>query len=235
LSRKNVVLLALCLVLLFCGSAAADESPASPSSPWYAAGHLGIVTTSNLVDNSGVVISGGIEYPYRDLLTTHTGFGIGAALGRRLPYNLRLEAELGYRRNGLDQLIDQSDFLGTNRRETDPGTISSVAYMANLWYDFDLAEKWKPYIGFGLGAATRFIDCGSIDCDLSNIITETSYDYTDFAFQFGLGVAYALNEDTQITLDYRGFGMVVIIDVLGLGGSFDYLTQNVNIGVRRSF
>ena len=63
MSRKNVVLLALCLVLLFCGSAAADESPTSHSSPWYAAGHLGIVTTSNLVDDSGVVISGGIVTP----------------------------------------------------------------------------------------------------------------------------------------------------------------------------
>ena len=232
--QKIFVPLGLCLVL-FWGSAAAGETPAAPSSPWYAAGHLGIVTTSNLVDNSGVVISGGIENPYRDLLTTHTGFGIGAALGRRLPYNLRLEAELGYRRNGLDQLIDKSDLLGTDRRETNPGTISSVAYMANLWYDFNLAEKWKPYIGFGLGAATRFVYCGSIYCNLSNLVTETSYDYTDFAFQFGLGVAYALNDDTEITLDYRGFGMTSIIDIFGLGSSFDYLTQNVNIGVRRSF
>jgi opacity protein-like surface antigen len=235
LFRKFLVLPGLFFALLFCGAAVAGETVPPPSSPWYAAGHLGIVTTSDLVDDSGLFISGGVQHPYQDLLTTHTGFGISAALGRRLPYNLRLEAELGYRRNGLDQLIDRSDFLGIDRRATNPGTISSVAYMVNLWYDFNLTERWKPYLGFGLGAATRFIDCGTIDCNLSNSLTETSSDYTDFAFQFGLGVAYAINDDTEITLDYRGFGMRSIIDIFVLGGSFDYLTQNVNIGIRRSF
>lgn len=234
MSREASALFSIFLaILFFSGGASASESSSEGEAKWYVAGHLGIVSTSNLVDDSGLVTSGGIDYPYRDLLTTDTGFGMGAALGRRLPYSLRAEAELAYRRNGIDQLIDQSTFLGTDRRASNPGTISSVAYMVNLWYDFNLAPKWKPYIGLGIGAATRFVDCGNIDCNLSNIITETSYDYTGFAFQFGLGVAYALTEDTQITLDYRGFGMTVILDLFGPG--FDYLTQNVNIGVRRSF
>jgi len=108
--------------------------------------------------------------------------------------------------------------------------MSALSYMPNVWYEFDLGAGWMPYLGLGLGAATKFFDCGDSDC--SSFDDEDGN--TSFAYQIGAGVAYALTEKTVISLDYRYFDSIEA-DLPIVEWDFDYANHNVMIGLRRHF
>jgi len=79
----------------------------------------------------------------------NVGYAVGGGIGYQLPCNFRVEGELTYRHNTLDQLtIKGSD---ANLILKLDGSISSLAYIGNLLFDFPVAWACVPYVGFGLG------------------------------------------------------------------------------------
>ncbi len=83
----------------------------------------------------------------------------------------------------------------------------------NVYYDFRNSSKFTPYIGVGAGLAfTR----ANVDINAYNS-TGYAHGYgeayaTDFAWQVGAGVAYAINDNVSADLGYR---------YLGISGSLD--------------
>ena len=88
------------------------------------------------------------------------GFGVAAALGYRWSETLRLEAELGYRGAGLDN-------IGPEDAE---GKQSSLSLMANVVFDIGEGTNFQPYTGGGIGLANN---------SWGNVKTPTSPIYDD--------------------------------------------------------
>lgn len=160
-----------------------------------------------------------IYSPPFDATGTHDqGTAFSGAVGYRFAEGLRLEGELSYRQNDLDEFTvrepgslaallppasRQDPAALDSLRGTSPidGDLSVVSLMASLYYDVDLGLGLKPYVGGGVGLSRISIATSSSGRQL------TDDDDTVFAYQLGAGLAYRLggSDDRPIIvgLDYR--------------------------------
>jgi len=146
-----------------------------------------------------------------------TGFGITAAIGNAYENGLRGEVEFGYRTSDMDE-FDSDSGSGS----IDDGDISTISLMLNGYYDFRPKETISPFIGAGIGYA-------NVEGDIEELGRE---DDNVFAYQVAVGVAFAINPQTKIDVQYRYFDTD--------DGDFDnleveYGTHNAMLGVRYSF
>ena len=138
------------------------------------------------VDNTGVpTIDAELE---RD-----AGWLAGVAAGYAWSNGLALEAELTYRRNGLDNIA----LLGMDL-DLD-GDQESAAALANAYYRLNNASNWTPYAGLGIGVARV-----TLDADAENGGTFKDSE-TGFAYQAMAGVDYALTPQLDLGIEYRYF------------------------------
>lgn len=144
------------------------------------------------------------------------GAGFGASAGYRWAMGLRAEFELSYRSNDVDT-IDGVSVSGVDT--------SSLAYMGNLWYDFDTGSDFIPYLGAGVGAATVTLDLGPSD-----------FSDTVFAWQIGGGLGYQITPGLVLFADYRWLATVdaVIIEA-SPDVKLEYNSHNIMFGVRFHF
>jgi len=149
-------------------------------------------------------------------ITFDTGFGITAAIGNAFENGLRGEVEFGYRTSDVD------DFDSDLGSDSNNGDISTISLMVNGYYDFMPKETICPFIGAGIGYANVDGDFDELGSDDDNV----------FAYQVAVGVAFAINPQTKIDVQYRYFDTD--------DGDFDdleveYGTHNAMLGVRYSF
>lgn len=146
-------------------------------------------------------------------LAFDTGYAFGALVGYDMGNQIRLEGEVTYRANDMDNLAGIPVV----------GEMSSTAFMANLYYDFATGGSWAPYVGGGLGAA-------SVNFDSAVDVSETV-----LAYQFIGGVGYDITPSMVLAFDYRYFG----VDTPSFGGAVpfeqEYSNSTFMFGVRSSF
>ncbi len=192
--RAQAVLFVAGFVLL------AGGTPASAKG-LYAGGQAGVGWGGGETDNSGF----NLEFA--------SGLFVDAFVGKDLG-SVRVEGEIAYRRNDMD------NFGGI----TITGEMTSVAFMANIYYDFGEGTGTTPYVGFGLGAANITFDSGVKDTD------------TAFAFQLMLGISFPVSETLSITGEWRGFGAIPEFeDSFGVPFEQDYGVGSLALGLRYSF
>jgi opacity protein-like surface antigen len=224
----------------------------------------GRLTTSNFTSGTGATIGYGGISGIADF-DTDMGWVFGGAVGYQWDNGVILELEAAYRRNKLDisgvgnafghstnSTGATSDFTGASPAsfnseidiDGDSGHVSAVSLLANVWYEFNLAnEQWKPYLGGGIGIA--WLDMhGLADTRRTSSWTTTTFtststgnlgfhgDESGFAWQLGAGIGYEFAPGKQITLDYRWFNVTEIEDNTfdALGNDLD--GHNLLIGVR---
>ena len=149
-------------------------------------------------------------------ITFDTGFGITAAIGNAYENGLRGEVEFGYRTSDVDDFDSDSGSVSNN------GDISTLSLMLNGYYDFMPKETISPFIGAGIGYANVEGDFDELGSEDDNV----------FAYQVAVGVAFAINPQMKIDVQYRYFDTD--------DGDFDdleveYGTHNAMLGVRYSF
>lgn len=174
---------------------------------WYFGAEMGAVFASDADTRIGGVGSD-IEYD--------PGFGLLGQVGGTLPYNFRLEAELGWRRNDVDALGGASA----------GGDINLLSLMGNLYYDIPTGTAFTPYIGAGLGGAHAMLDAPGID-DENDV----------WAYQGIAGVDYRISEALSLKADYRYFA-TDDFDVRAANGSAvetEYASHNIMIGFTYRF
>lgn len=143
-----------------------------------------------------------------------TGFVIGGAIGTELQrwlQGLRAEMEVSYRRN--DRSGTNEYFYGVgNDPAVGPidGNLSNFSVMANLWYEFDIGSKFRPYVGGGAGWARSNLEVAATITDPGEVPTFFYGDTTDeeangFAFQLGAGLNHNVAPGVDVGIGYRYF------------------------------
>jgi opacity protein-like surface antigen len=132
------------------------------------------------------------------------GFGFvgGVAVGTHILPNARVEAELSFTHQG----VDDPDFIP--QWECDPGecpavgSLSTTYLLGNIWWDFDLGGGFTPYLGAGVGVALVNPNITLYDPD---IFPGYSWDVGSLApaAQLGAGVLIDVADNMKVDLGYR--------------------------------
>lgn len=121
--------------------------------------------------------------------TYDTGYIVDLAVGTSWDNGLRAELEVPYRFNDIAKFT----MTGSNPDEFNR-EISSLALMANLYYDFDTGSAWKPFVGGGIGYTLLQVEGW-----------EYHHDADVVAYQVMAGCGYAISSKVTIDLQYRFF------------------------------
>lgn len=189
------------------------EKAAAQSSRLYFAGYMGLsAPKQNEFSESSRPASGDI-----DLDNTQNFAG---ALGVRLSRELRLEAEVSYRKASMDRI----DISGQGSFKIG-GHLSSWLYMLNGYYDFDIGwKKIMPFISGGLGVAIHEAEI----LDSSGFAANALSDDWGLAWQAGSGLKYRIKDNIAFTGSYRYLGaMEMQFDSYNL----DFSNHEIRIGI----
>ena len=225
MKRLSVVLLVLAMVL--------GEFSYSFAGPYFS-GNIGAgwVEDSNFSESAdGISVDGDISFDTGYVLSAAYGFSFydterRSRRSRRNTNNggVRAEIEISYRMNDMDELdatINDSGTVISGKIGID-GDVTTKALMANVFYDFMTRGTISPFIGGGIGYANVEGDIDEFGDDDDNV----------FAYQGIAGVAFTLNQQMKLDVQYRYF----TTDDPTLGGEdFEYVSHNAMIGVRYNF
>ena len=142
---------------------------------------------------------------------TNTGYAVSFSGGLRARENVRLEGEVAYRSNKIEDvelMYIHSVGIGV---EGGSGDITGLSFMANTWYDLYGDQGWSPYFGGGIGVAQ--VSLSDFSLETYPIVPDpqtTERLLVDdkawqFAYQVGAGFGYELTESIVVDLSYRYF------------------------------
>jgi opacity protein-like surface antigen len=166
------------------------------------------------------------------------GLGFGLVFGKGYDNNLRIEGELGYRRNDLNSFTEGGETLGAS------GDITALSFIFSTYYDLVNPTRFTPYFGAGLGGAYVNLDARQID-PVEDIVF--SDEALALAYQLGGGVSCKLTRELTLDLGYRYFSTAnlkfkdqdteTVDDNGNVLNSFetDYSAHNVSLGLRLAF
>lgn len=173
--------------------------------------------------------------------TTEAGRIVAGALGYAWAGGWRAEAELSHRKNDFDQVTINADgglgaqlgFGSLNGATLDiGGDVTSLAGMANVYYDVPTGWAIRPYVGAGLGVAR--IDA-KLDLGPLRLVDESD---TVLAWQLKAGLSYPATDRISLSLGYRYFETqdAELSETVG-GRTFDseYRSHSIELGLRVSF
>ena len=197
---KKQLLMAVAVSTLLLGATsarAADIEPVLDPTVWYVSLFGGVSWLDN-VD---------IKYDYDPVddfeanAKTDSGFIFGGAVGTQIIDDVRVELEVAYSENDVDEIGYFNAGVGTSGDYDADGKFGILTFMANLWYDVPLSDEITPYIGGGAGIA--IVDGKeSFDDFLGG---EDIFDSSEvaFAFQIGGGLRWHVWENVALDVGYR--------------------------------
>jgi len=194
--KRLIVFLFISIIFLSSSAQAQDKG-------YYLSGNAGVTLLSDAKLETNNIEFG--DY------SSNLGFNVGAALGYNFG-SFRLEGEIGYHRNEMDEITQNPALIPTcppNCVESVNGSFSVISYMINGYYDFHLTNSGLvPYLGAGLGAATVIVNDKQLSGNNDDIV---------FAYQIAGGVGYKINPKMTLTAGYRYFATTESeFDVTGL-------------------
>ena len=159
--------------------------------------------------------------------TFDPGYQFALKVGGTLERHWRVEGEVGYARNNVDEL-QFSTYSSSGR-----GNKSAIKGLVNVLYVFVPQRRLHPYAGVGLGAAYLTIDNIRV-----NGVTFAGDTDTEFAYQAIAGLEYALTQSASLYLSYHYFATTppTFNDVYAdKPYRSEYRSNNVSVGLRYAF
>jgi opacity protein-like surface antigen len=185
------------LILGMATANAADIEPVVEPAGWYVSLFGGV---SWLEDVKTSYTFDGFDGTYQADIDTDTGFIVGGAVGTHLTEDFRVELEVAYSENDVDE-IAYTDASNDKTSYDGNGKFGILTFMANVWYDVPLTEELKPYIGGGAGIAIVDGDAGYSDSPNYDPIFDNSE--VAFAFQVGAGIRWQVWDNVTLDVGYR--------------------------------
>lgn len=132
--------------------------------------------------------------PNGNKLTYKAGYVVGAALGYRWCYGLRMEGEYAYRRNAIKKM----HYFGEGQSRH--GHFQTSSYMGNLLWDLPFSSwmgLWdvQSFIGAGIG-----YDSQKMHSSNSRIVFDQKWNH--FSWQLMAGLTYPFFCNSHLTLEY---------------------------------
>ena len=181
-----------------------------------------------------------------------TGYGLNAALGKRLRGGLRAEVEFSYESADVDTHVDvsaagldltaQDAALLTGSAEPlgatvgavvadGQGSLETIGLYANAYYDFSNASAFTPYVGGGIGWNQTDVDYSPSGVP---IIDD---DASSFAWQVMGGASYRATDTTELFGGIRYRSSEVDVDASLFPAEFDVENDRVigEVGIRFGF
>ncbi len=186
--------------------------PSASQAQWYVGADAGMGFNQKAdVEKNGTNLE--TSSKWGPAILGHVGYSFG---------HLKLEGELGWRRNGV------KDVLHTNGS----GHTSAYSTMINGVVDFVPEGKFHPFVGVGIGAAkieTSMVRSGGTD--------RYKGDGWQFAYQAFGGAAYDVSHNWAISAQYRYFGTMDYEVKTPAGAKLDaeYNNHAVLVGLSYSF
>ncbi len=154
-----------------------------------------------------------------------------------------LDGHLGVTAGGIDlSAIDAGVLITGTVRDLgvstaalvadDGGDIDTDTWMLNAYYDFDIGNRFTPYVGLGLGLSES-----ELVFNPSDVALLTDEDRV-FAWQLMGGVSYALRDTLSVYGNYRyrsADDMEFSASLLPARFNIDVEAQSLEIGVRYGF
>lgn len=160
----------------------AGTAASAQTDGWYVGGEAGVTKVPGIgfdAPNNGWRQKQDLGYG----VLGQVGYGFGP---------VRLEGELGFRRNDLSTFSNSDGDLSPN------GSIGGISGMANIYYDFNTGTRFTPYLGGGIGGldlSANHIAAGGVGVSDDSRLA--------FAYQGIAGISYAVDEALSIKADYR--------------------------------
>lgn len=159
------------------------------------------------------------------------GPAIAFAIGGAVSDRIRIETEVGYQENDFDEMTVSGISTGPDEYVTEQfksrGDMSSLSLMLNGYYDFVNNTPLTPFVTMGMGLARL---------EAGNLQVEDNYQEGDsnsvFAYQFGTGLAWEIDEQIAIDFTYRYFATK---DARFDFGDVEYASDNFYVGLRTKF
>ncbi|MEI6426932.1 MAG: P44/Msp2 family outer membrane protein [Pseudanabaena sp. ELA607] len=167
--------------------AQASRTPAKPPAK-SSEGFYASLSPLVFFGRNGGTVNGLIQNPVK------SGLGVSGAVGYQFQ-DFRAEGELLY----VKQDLDGSSVPNVSAT----GGFSTIALMANGYYDIPTGSGFKPYVGGGLGLAFVSADLGLKD-NAGNA-GSVSASGSSFAYQLKAGVTYAVSDNLDLGLGFRMF------------------------------
>jgi opacity protein-like surface antigen len=197
---------------------------------WYGGAGLGLNSTQFVFPSPD-----NIGNSFNESLDTRGGIGFNGFGGYKFS-NFRAEGELLYTSNSIFQrkvsgLERQSN---TSISQTDPrsGNINNFSVMVNGYYDIETGSQLKPFVGVGMGFSSA-----SVTVRGNNGIQdlEETASASGFAYQFKVGTAYAISDNTDLYLQYRYLKGPSTLREGSASGEVDYNNSSFEFGTRLGF
>ncbi|NNG27297.1 MAG: outer membrane beta-barrel protein [Ignavibacteriaceae bacterium] len=211
------------------------------------------ISTIEAGDRGYLFLKGGLNQPLVEIrgpsiygiIETESAIGLylGAGFGYRIIQNLRLEGEVGYRANKIDdaKVVIPNLIVGAEVTGAE-GDVTSWSFIVNVWYDFPIGKKWLMHLGGGIGAVHMTLKDFSLI--ISPVIPDpvswkryVANDETwEFAYQASIGIAYQISKSFIIDLDYSYFTTNLdFVDVDGNKFGREHGSGNYQISLRYLF
>ena len=132
----------------------------------------------------------------------NTGFRAGLVLGCNWCPSFATELDASVVRNSINTI--GSDDLSAFGARAD---LTEIPLLANAIYTVPIKGPWKPYIGFGLGAAISRFDSANIPLSYYSG-GDPHYRDTDvpFAYQAVVGLKYSVIKNVDLGIAYKFTG-----------------------------
>ena len=183
--------------------AAAADRPCCPEEPgWYA----GISGMAVFLNDTDIKNTTGL-FPAHDILDYKTGYGFSGNVGYRILPSVRVELEVTKRQNDVDTFNGVPVVTGTNTFSAQ----SSIATMANVYYDYHNDSLISPYIGAGIGGVdvksplVYFVGPEAVTLKGwvlgYQFMAGINYEVPNTNFELNFGYRYLTTEDLKVKFD----------------------------------
>ena len=178
-------------------------------------GTTGAFTTGNLGDGTTLDVAAGT--PYGGNTEFDNGSGFNAEAGARYGNGLRSGVEISYTKANVEthtgvtlgggsiDALDAASIAGSPTPlgasvaaivADGRGDITSTSVFANVYYDFNSASAWQPYVGAGIGLSDVNVKYNPSGVDVID------GGETKLAYQVKAGLTWRVNETWDVYGEY---------------------------------
>lgn len=206
--------------------------------PYYVSTHIG-ASWMNISDISNTSEGTSLASVSQESIEEQS-FAWSGAFGYNLQkYKIPLRTEVSFTYRPELDYIQAMTFRNAANPSSHQSSVRSYSLMTNIFYDYELTPRIKPFIGAGIGLAFNKTE-GRLETFDGSVEIDYRTSETNFSWNLMAGLAYQLSEDFSLEGMYRyaDLGTMRWIDAAAAGlelTSENMTDHQILVGVKYHF